>query len=486
VIISDITDSKRIQQKNFEGRKHYLSVIDTIRDGIFVVDKNLKILSYNKFFAEKVKLPIKTIKDKECSLILLKYENDLFSKEFIKEKNISSLIKKVFIKGKFKTFEKKISFKKKVFYYKIEISPTKDKKGQVYQAVITINNITKNREDEEEIRRLDEFKNRVLNNVPVSITMLDKKGKIISLNNYAKELMGEELLNLKLIATKEIKSNKKLVSLYNDLIKKGKPFKYENLVYYRNKGESVGYLNLIAAPLLDAKGRVEGAISIAVDNTEAKMYREKIENLNQELEKKVEKRTAELDEVNKKLNEALELKLKFISDASHELRTPLTIMKGNLDLLFLEDKKIEPSLLGVYSDLEDEIARMSQIISELTMLTNADSEIEKLCYDKVDIYKLTRLIIKSLSIIAKEKNISIKFSYILRPIYVMGDENKLDKLIMNLIRNAIKYTDQNGWIKISLSKNNNEVTLKISVIAGCIIPINRFKNIFIFVKSLLA
>lgn len=477
VIISDITDSKIIQERVLEARKHYLSIIDTIRDGIFVVDKELKIITYNRFFSEKVKLAVETIKNKECYYVLPKYENNLFLKELKKEKNMSDYIKKVFDNGKYKSIERKIVYKKTTFYYKIDISPTLNSKKEVYQAVVTISDITKNREAEEEIRKLDEFKKRVLNNVPVSIVMLDKKGKIVSQNKHALELLGKKHENTKLTSIKEIKNNKKLASRYDELIKKGKAFKHENLSYQSSNDPETKYLNIIAAPLFDARGGVDGAISIAVDNTEATMYREKIENLNQNLEKKVDKRTYELDTANKKLNRALELKLKFISDASHELRTPLTIMKGNLDLLFIESKKIDENLLETYRDIEDEIERMSRIISDLTMLTNADSEMEKLHYEKINIGKLVESVVKSLSVIAKEKNISLKFGHYFRAIFVEGDDNKLEKIVMNLVRNAIKYTDENGWIKISLNKDDQNVFLTIKD-NGIGIPDKDLPNIF--------
>ena len=477
VIISDITDSKIIQQKVLGARKHYLSIIDTIRDGIFVVDKNLEILSYNKYFAEKVNLSIEKIKNKKCIEILPKYENNLFLTELKREKNMSYFLRSVFITKEFRTIERKIVYKKKDFYYKIDISPSKNKKGEIYQAVVTISDITKNREAEEEIRKLDEFKNRVLNNVPVSIVMLDKKGRIISQNKNSLNLMGQKYNNSKLVHTHDIKSNKKLVTLYNKLIKNGDSFKYDNLSYSIDDKGNVKYLNIIAAPLFDARGGVEGAISIAVDNTEPMAYKEKIENLNQSLEKKVNKRTAELDSANKKLNRALELKLKFISDASHELRTPLTIMKGNLDLLFIEGKKINDDLLDLCRDIEDEIERMSRIISDLTMLTNADSEMEKLCYEKIDIGKLIKSMVKSLSIIAKEKNISLKFGPYFGNIVLLGDESKLEKAVMNLVRNAIKYTDENGWIKISMNKDAENVFIKIKD-NGIGIPEKDLPNIF--------
>ncbi len=475
-ILRDISDAKIAENKIHETKKHYLSVVDTIRDGIFVVDKNLKILSYNKFFAEKVDVPIEKIKNKKCSAILPGYENNLFSNNLGRQKNMTYFLKSVFITKEFRSVERKVTYKNKDYYYKINISPTKNSKGNTYQAVVTISDITENREAEEEIRRLDEFKNRVLNNVPVSIVMLDRVGKIISLNNFAHQLIGEKLIGEKLTSTEEIKNNKELVQLYDKLINKGKSFKYENLSYQSKENNEKKYLNIIASPLFDRDCKVEGAISIAVDNTEPTIYREKIENLNQNLEKKVKQRTFELDLVNKELSRVLDLKLKFISDASHELRTPLTIMKGNLELLFL-DKNNSDEVIEVYRDVEDEILRMSNIISDLTMLTNADSEMEKLHYEEVDLTRLLESNVKSLSVIAKEKNIKIQLKKQSRGIFIIGDEAKLDKVFINLIRNAIKYTDANGWIKIYLNKEKNSIFVKIED-SGIGIPKKDLPNIF--------
>ncbi|MDA3839611.1 MAG: PAS domain S-box protein [Patescibacteria group bacterium] len=476
-IIRDITDTKIAEQKLYETKKHYISVIDSIREGIFVVDKNSNIISYNKFFAEKVDLPVEKIKGKKCSKILPRYENNLFAKELSKKEGMKDLLTAVFKSKEAKHIERKIIFKKKAFFYKIDISPTKNKKNEAYQSVVTINNITESREAEEEIRKLDEFKNRVLNNVPVSIAMLDKHGKIVSLNKYAQELMGQGVINKKLVSTNEIKNSKRLTVLYTELIKRGKSFKYENLSYQTNEKGDIKYLNLIAAPLFDRSGKVEGAISMAVDNTESTIYREKIENLNQDLEQKVKQRTSELDIANKNLNRALDLKLKFISDASHELRTPLTIMKGNLDLLFLDEKIKDENVLEVYRDIEDEIIRMSHIISELTMLTNADSEMEKLYYEEVDVVKVLESVVKSLTVIAREKNISLNFKYFIKKVIIKGDEAKLDKIFINLVRNAIKYTDENGWVKIYINKNNKEAVVRI-VDNGIGIPEKDLSNIF--------
>ncbi len=458
-IIRDVTETKIAEQETHDAKNHYLNVIDTIREGIFTVNEKGSVLSYNRFFADKVGLAVDTIKNKPCEEVLSRYENGIFQDDDMVS-SFSETIKKVFKDKEHLVIEKNI-FNGKERYYKLSISPTKNKKGEVYQVVVTISDITENRKAKEEIRRLDEFKHRVLDNVPFSIALLDKKGKIISLNRQGENILGRSFIGKKLTQTKEIKNNKEILVLYKKLLKKGESFKYENISYFDSRKNKTSYLNIIAAPLLDAQGGVEGAISMAVDNTEAVEYSTKIENLNTELEKKVLERTAELDFANKKLNRALDLKLKFISDASHELRTPLTIMKGNLDLLFLDEKSKSADVFEAYKEIEGEISRMSSIISDLTMLTNADSGAEKIEFEKVGINSLLGSVVKSLLVIAREKNISIKYQPENKEIYLKGDEARLDRVFMNLIRNAIKYTDKGGKIEISLAKDKNNIYISI-------------------------
>ncbi|PLX22056.1 hypothetical protein C0584_00840 [Candidatus Parcubacteria bacterium] len=476
-IIRDISAAKKAEQKMFETKKHYLGVVDTIRDGILVIDKKNNIVSYNKVFAEKVGLQVEKIKNKKYQKILPLYENDLFKNIKTKKSNFEVLLKEVLERGEFVTYEKKAAKGKKTFYYKIDISPSRNRVKEVYQAVVTISNITENKEAEEEIRKLDEFKKRVLNNVPISIIIIDKKGKIISMNKHAQELMGEDASGRMLDDTKEIRKNTKLKNLYERLLENGESFKYTNLEYKSKADGEKRFLNIIAAPLFDSSNRVEGAISMAVDNTEPTIYKNRIEVLNQELEKKVKKRTSELDLANKKLNRALDLKLKFISDASHELRTPLTIMKGNLDLLSIDQKEGSGEIISVYDDIGDEIERMSRIISDLTMLTNADSEIEKISLDEVHLVSLIESVVKSLSVIAQDKEIDLGLVAPADEVVLTGDEAGLDKVFMNLVRNAIKYTDENGQVKIFIEPEDEGVLIRIWD-TGIGIPENELNNIF--------
>ncbi len=330
----------------------------------------------------------------------------------------------------------------------------------------SFNDVTKSKLAEEENIRLTEFNKKILDSSPVSIVVLDKKGKIILANGMAKKLMEDptrKLLGRKLFDTKEIKNNKRLQAKYKILLKTGKSFCYDNLSYISKIDKQKKWLNIIAVPLYDKNRKVDGVISMAIDNTEKIVAKEKLENLNKNLESQVKNRTEELDKINKELSHVLELKSKFISDASHELRTPLTIIQGNLDLAIQEFLNKEKEIPEAYVLIAKEIEQMTSILTDLTMLTNTDAGNETISYDDIDLNLLVKTTVQSLKVLAGKKNIKLKAFNNRRLLRIVGDEAKLEKMLLNIIRNAIKYTEKKGKIKVWTEADGDKGMVKIIV-----------------------
>ncbi len=463
-IVRDITEKKKLQKKIEQAKEHFEQIIDTIQDGICVIDRNFKIVGCNKEFAKQAKLSFSQIKGKKCQEVIPHYKNELFKNHCAHMMcGNGCLVDKVFLEGKKLSFvEREKDNMGKIFYHRIIIFPAKNNKGEVYQIVLVVEDITEGKKAEEKIKQLHEFNKRILDNSPVSIIVLDKKGIVIAVNNLAKKIMNktdEQAINRKLTNTKSIKNNKELLKKYHLLLREGKPFFYKNMSYSPEKSKKQLFLNIIAVPLFDKNKKIDGAISMALDNTEAISAKRKLEELNRNLEQRVIERTNQLDKINKQLNKILELKSKFISDASHELRTPLTIIQGNLDLAIRETKNLNNDIPETFSLINKEIEQISSILTDLTMLTNSDSQTERLAYEKIDLAQLIKAVSQSLGILALQKNITIKNKASSDNFNIMGDEAKLEKLLLNIVRNAIKYNKENGWVKIWTEKINDEARI---------------------------
>jgi len=454
----DITEYKKLLKTIEDSSRHYKQVIDSIQDSICVIDKNLKIISYNTAFAEKVNLPIDKIKGLKCYKVIHRYENNLFRQHCSKYSKKTGCIVTQALKNKLPQFytEKNIDKDGQPKYHSLSIFPSIGKTGKIYHAVIIIRNITEQKIAEEKIRRLNEFNEKVLNNAPVSIMVINKKGDITATNDYIKKITKSNDYVGKNIFKINFFKNEKLTDKYKKLLKTGVSFKKTNCKTINREGQTK-YLNIIAVPLKDNNNKIEGAVSMALDNTEEVVIKEKIEKLNENLEKIIIQRTRQLDLANKELARALELKSKFISDASHELRTPLTIIQGNLDLVMREADIKKSEIPDLFDSINKEIEQMSEVLNELTILTDVDANTEHLSYEKVNLNAMVDIMIQTIKVLAVKKNIKIKFNTKkLKNLEIMGDEDKLEKLFLNILRNAIKYTNKKGRIKISLEKGNEE------------------------------
>jgi len=223
---------------------------------------------------------------------------------------------------------------------------------------------------------------------------------------------------------------------------------------YTDKYDKDHYYRFNLFPIKNETEFIDQVVFVIKDITENKIAENKIEELNKNLERKVKTRTRQLDEANKELKKAIKLKSNFISDASHELRTPLTIIQGNIDLEIQEFKSKNKKIPEVFEIIQKELTRMTGILNDLTDLTNSDAKTEKIEQEITSLNIIVKTAVRSLDILAKQKNIRLELAKNNPNINIIGDEQKLEKLLLNIIRNATKYTDIGGWIKVRLEEKD--------------------------------
>ncbi|MEA1986953.1 MAG: ATP-binding protein [Candidatus Marinimicrobia bacterium] len=152
-----------------------------------------------------------------------------------------------------------------------------------------------------------------------------------------------------------------------------------------------------------------------------------------------------------KKNEMVKIKKDFVSNVSHELRTPLTAIKGFVEIL--QDEETKKEKLHYFQIIDKHINRLTNIIKDLLILSNLE-ENESIQREKIN---LTNLAIDQETIFKKQINEkSLKFNIVndkdMPKFY--GDRFRLEQMFINLIENAIKYTDH-GTIDIKIKNKNN-------------------------------
>lgn len=163
-----------------------------------------------------------------------------------------------------------------------------------------------------------------------------------------------------------------------------------------------------------------------------------------------------INNLSKELYNMENMRKRLTSDISHELRTPLTSIQTHLEAMI--DGIWEPSEQRLIS-VNEEVIRISHLVNQLKNLAKFDSEESKLDISEVDLKQLVKNIIYNNESYALEKNININSS--LEDIRAFIDKEKISQVIINLISNAIRYTNDNGEIFIKLYKV--EDFIKISV-----------------------
>ncbi|MFH1877279.1 MAG: ATP-binding protein [Candidatus Omnitrophota bacterium] len=166
----------------------------------------------------------------------------------------------------------------------------------------------------------------------------------------------------------------------------------------------------------------------------------------------------ELDELAEAFNavfmqreEAYQRIVGFTADASHELRLPITAIKGEAEVILERERRIE-EYQKVLGSIIEEFDRLTKMINRLLLLTRADSGEDKPVFEEVDLKDMIFRLVEFYKALAELKNISFTFETNEKEARIRADSLKLPELFSNLIENAIKYTPENGQIKISLFK----------------------------------
>jgi signal transduction histidine kinase/Na+-transporting methylmalonyl-CoA/oxaloacetate decarboxylase gamma subunit len=216
-------------------------------------------------------------------------------------------------------------------------------------------------------------------------------------------------------------------------------------------------------------------LSQALEN--ARLF-EKIWQAQQGLENKIRERTAELTTTLNELNALNKRKNEFVSNVSHELRTPLTSIKGYASILLAgklgslpEEARLRLEKINHHSDelvqFINDLLDIARIESGRTMMKIASEDLKALAEEVIDI----------LSVQAREKRINLSYDIAEDAKNALVDPGQIKRVLINLINNALKFTPENGSIKVTARRHDSSLQVDISD-TGCGIPPEAQERIF--------
>ena len=229
----------------------------------------------------------------------------------------------------------------------------------------------------------------------------------------------------------------------------------------RKKDGSTVDISLTISRIMDKNGDIIGTIGISKDITDIKLQEKRLKELNENLENKVIERTKQLEESNKQLRRANELKSKFIANMSHELRTPLNAIIGYSDLL-----KDSSDLSEKHKKYTNNILvsgkHLLQLINNILDISKIEAGMFTLEYSVFSIKEAIDEAIIVLKSLAGKKNLAITVDYECSEDYKLySDRIKFKQVIYNLLSNAIKFSFENTEIKIVCKNVSSAINIKL-------------------------
>lgn len=232
----------------------------------------------------------------------------------------------------------------------------------------------------------------------------------------------------------------------------------EHRIYHKD-----GYIRWVknaVVPRYNEEGHLVGYDGLVSDITERKEAQEHVEETYMELEDtyaELQETHAELELAYSELATMDELKDNIIMNVSHELRTPLTIAFGSLDLLKSEeDQQNRNQLLDATIKVLD---RQNKTIGDLIKVAHFHKNVLNLNKEDICIGDIILLTSNQVRSLAKEKGIAMDVET--PEIQVNADFNLIKQALLNVIDNAVKFTENGGRIRVGAEKNNRAVTVRV-------------------------
>jgi PAS domain S-box-containing protein len=333
------------------------------------------------------------------------------------------------------------------------------------------------------LRESKELVESIVETANVMIIVVDMDSKIQLFNKTAEDITGysrEEVIGrncFELIVPGEKYPN----------VKKNIENWFKGVKAYRGDGDKIPQvLSINENPILTKSGE-EKYISwrnseICKDGTPVSMISFGTDITEQKKMEELEKTSEENIRLLNEARQYNEIKTEFFANISHELRTPLNVILGSVQLLGMlngvESRDEMINKLSKYTGyMKQNCYRLLRLVNNLIDVTKMDSGYFDIKLKNRNIIGIVEDITLSIAQYVENKNISLIFDTDVEEKIIACDPDKIERIVLNLLSNSIKFTEPGGLITVSISDKESEIVISVKD-TGIGIPENNLEYIF--------
>lgn len=302
------------------------------------------------------------------------------------------------------------------------------------------------------------------------VVLLDSQGHVLEANQTAFDHFGlprNEVLSAPLWSLKCWRISREVNNKLRRAIRRvisGKAIRYETEIGNAAQTKCPTTLDLSLKPLRDESGQTVSVLVEGRDITERK-----------NAEREVERKTEEHRVLYEQLKAFDQLKTRFFANVSHELRTPLTLILGPVRKQ-LDCTQTDSKLRKALHVIERNAGLLLQRVNNLLDLSKLEANEMQAQYACVDLAKLARLVASHFEVVAEERDLSFNME-MPDTLFAEVDCEKIQRILLNLLSNAFKFTPNGGAIALTLGEINHKAVFTVQDSGAGVVPSQR-KTIF--------
>jgi len=445
----DITRRKQMDAALRESEENYRTIVETANEGIWVVDSETLTTYVNRRMAEMLGYSPEEMMGKKSS-------------EFMDEESKArlGLLLERRRQGINESYEIKFLRKNGSPLWTItSASPLRDKEGKFAGSLGMLADITERKQVEEALHESEERFRSAFEDSAIAMALTALDGRLLNVNSaFCQMLMfsDSELIGHRFIEfthPDDLDVNRAGM----DALVSGISSTFQMEKRYIRKDGRIIWVDMSTASVRNAEGKPLYLVTHVQDITKRKDAEEALSKAKDELELRVQERTADLTKANEELIEAkdaaeaaAQAKSDFMANMSHEIRTPMNAVIGMTSIL-LDDADLNPEQKDFIETIRMNGDGLMVIINDILDFSKMESEKAVLEEQPFELRSNAEEALDLVSATAADKKLNLAYGIDEDvPEYIIGDPTRLRQILGNLLHNAVKFTER-GEINLSVS-----------------------------------